>query len=68
MESGFAVYDNLVKEGKVARAIVVDGIAEKPRSFFDKMNDYAKEADMGGMVLECCFCKRRCKRYCKTSF
>ena len=49
-ESGFSVYDNLVKEGKVARAIVVEGIAEKPRSFFDKMNDYAKEADMGGIA------------------
>ncbi|MFV0626707.1 MAG: aspartate--tRNA ligase [Alphaproteobacteria bacterium] len=48
--SGFSVYDTMVNEGKVARAIVVEGIAEKPRSFFDKMNDYAKEADMGGIA------------------
>ncbi|MDD4556287.1 MAG: aspartate--tRNA ligase [Alphaproteobacteria bacterium] len=48
--SGFSVYDTMVNEGKEARAIVVEGIAEKPRSFFDKMNDYAKEADMGGIA------------------
>ncbi|MDR1694970.1 MAG: aspartate--tRNA ligase [Lactobacillaceae bacterium] len=48
--SGFGVYDNMVKEGKKVRAIVVKGIAEKPRSFFDKMDAYAKENDMGGMA------------------
>lgn len=49
-ESGFSVYDNMVKEGKKVRAIVVSEIAEKPRSFFDKMDAYAKEAQMGGMA------------------
>ena len=49
-ESGFSVYDNFVKEGKEIRAIVVEGIAEKPRSFFDKMDAFAKESGMGGMA------------------
>ena len=49
-ESGFGIYDALVKEGKKVRAIVVKGIADKPRSFFDKLDAYAKESGMGGMT------------------
>ena len=48
--SGFGVYDGLVKEGKTVKAMVVDGIAEKPRSFFDKLDAYAKEEGMGGIA------------------
>lgn len=48
--SGFGIYDTKVTEGEKVRAIVVNGIADKPRSFFDKMDAYAKEADMGGMA------------------
>lgn len=50
VESGFGVYDNLVAADKKARAIVVKNIADKPRSFFDKLDAYAKEAEMGGMA------------------
>lgn len=49
-ESGFGVYDNLVKEGKTVKAMVLQGIAEKPRSFFDKLDGYAKEEGMGGIA------------------
>lgn len=48
--SGFGVYDTLVKEGKTVKAMAVKGIAEKPRSFFDKLDAYAKEEGMGGIA------------------
>ena len=48
--SGFGVYDNLVKEGKTVKARVVKNIAEKPRSFFDKLDAFAKEEGMGGIA------------------
>ena len=48
--SGFGVYDGLVKEGKMVKGMLVKGIADKPRSFFDKLDGYAKEEGMGGMA------------------
>ncbi len=48
--SGFGVYDGLVKEGKTVKAMVVASIADKPRSFFDKLDAYAKEEGMGGIA------------------
>lgn len=48
--SGFGVYDGLVKEGRTVKAMTVKGIAEKPRSFFDKLDAYAKEEGMGGIA------------------
>ncbi len=49
-DTGFGVYDNLVKEGKIVKAMTVKGIADKPRSFFDKLDSYAKEEGMGGIA------------------
>jgi len=48
--SGFGVYDGMVNEGANVRAIVLKGQAEKPRSFFDKLDAFAKENGMGGMA------------------
>ncbi len=48
--SGFGVYDSLVKEGKTVKAMVVKSIAEKPRSFFDKLDAFAKAEGMGGIA------------------
>jgi len=48
--SGFGVYDGRVAEGDNVRAIVLKGQAEKPRSFFDKLDAFAKENGMGGMA------------------
>lgn len=48
--SGFGVYDGLVKDGKTVKAMTVKDIAEKPRSFFDKLDAYAKEEGMGGIA------------------
>ncbi len=49
-ESGFSVYDTMVKEGKMIKGMVVEGIADKPRSFFDKLDACAKEEGMGGIA------------------
>lgn len=49
-DSGFGVYDGMVKEGKTVKGMLVKGIAEKPRSFFDKLDACAKEEGMGGMA------------------
>ena len=49
-DSGFGVYDGLAKEGKTVKAMVVNGIADKPRSFFDKLDAFAKEEGMGGIA------------------
>ena len=49
-DTGFGIYDNLVKEGKIVKAMTVKGIADKPRSFFDKLDAYAKEEGMGGIA------------------
>lgn len=49
-DSGFGVYDGMVKEGKMVKGMLVKGIADKPRSFFDKLDGYAKEEGMGGMA------------------
>ena len=38
-ESGFGVYDNLVKEGKVVKAMVVEQIAEKYNLLLIDMSD-----------------------------
>ncbi len=49
-DSGFGVYDAMVKEGKTVKALVLQGVAEKPRSFFDKLDACAKEEGMGGIA------------------
>lgn len=48
--SGFGVYDGLVKEGKTVKAMVIPQAGEKARSFFDKLDAYAKEEGMGGIA------------------
>ena len=48
--SGFGIYDSKVEQGEQVRGIVVKSIADKPRSFFDKLDTYAKEEGMGGMA------------------
>ncbi|MBE6459185.1 MAG: aspartate--tRNA ligase [Alphaproteobacteria bacterium] len=49
-DSGFGVYDTLVNDGKAVKGMLVKGIADKPRSFFDKLDGYAKEEGMGGVA------------------
>jgi aspartyl-tRNA synthetase len=47
--SGFKVFAGAVAEGAVVRAISVPGIAAQPRSFFDKLNDWARGEGAPGL-------------------
>ncbi|GGB58164.1 aspartate--tRNA(Asp/Asn) ligase [Tistrella bauzanensis] len=47
--SGFAVFAKSVEAGKVVRAVPVRGVGDRPRSFFDKMNDWARDQGAPGM-------------------
>ena len=48
--SGFGVYDSKVIAGEKIRAIVAPQAGDKPRSFFDKLDAYAKAESMGGIA------------------
>ena len=47
--SGFNAFKSVVEKGGVVRAIPVRGLAGRPRSFFDKLVDFARE--LGGKGL-----------------
>ena len=46
---GFGLFAKLVDQGAVVRAIPAPGAATQPRSFFDKLNAWAREQGMGGL-------------------
>jgi aspartyl-tRNA synthetase len=48
--SGFGVYDDKAAGGEQIRAILAPNAGNKPRSFFDKFDAFAKEQGMGGMA------------------
>jgi aspartyl-tRNA synthetase len=48
--SGFNAFATAVKKGGIVRAIKVPGIAGQPRSFFDKMIEYAQSVGAKGMA------------------
>ena len=47
--SSFGLFANLIAKGAVARAIPAPGAGAQPRSFFDKLNDWAKAEGAGGL-------------------
>jgi aspartyl-tRNA synthetase len=47
--SGFGIFARQVEQGGVVRAIPAPGAAGKPRSFFDKLNDWAREQGAAGL-------------------
>ena len=47
--SGFGIFARQVERGAVVRAIPAPGAAARPRSFFDKLNDWAKEQGAAGL-------------------
>ncbi|MBV9523670.1 MAG: aspartate--tRNA ligase [Alphaproteobacteria bacterium] len=47
--SGFAVFAGLVEKGGTVRAIPAPGAAARPRSFFDKLNDWARGEGAPGL-------------------
>jgi aspartyl-tRNA synthetase len=53
--SGFGIFAKAVEMGSAVRAIPAPGAGTKPRSFFDKLNDWAKSqgaAGLGYVVFE----------------
>jgi aspartyl-tRNA synthetase len=48
-DSKFKIFAKAVVGGAVVRAIPAPGGASKPRSFFDKMNDWAREEGAAGL-------------------
>jgi aspartyl-tRNA synthetase len=48
-ESKFGLFARIAASGGVVRAIPAPGAASQPRSFFDKLNDWAKEEGAGGL-------------------
>ena len=49
-DSGFGLFARNVEKGSVVRAIPAPGAANRPRSFFDKLNDWARaERSAGGL-------------------
>jgi aspartyl-tRNA synthetase len=48
-ESGFALFARIAAAGGVVRAIPAPGAGGNPRSFFDKLNEWAREQGAGGL-------------------
>lgn len=47
--STFTLFTDALRDGKVIRALAVPGANQQSRSFFDKLNDWAKEQGMPGL-------------------
>ena len=47
--SGFGVFAGAIEKGSVVRAIPAPGAAARPRSFFDKLNDWARGEGAPGL-------------------
>ena len=45
----FGLFSRNIEKGSVVRAIPAPGAAAKPRSFFDKLNDWARKEGQGGL-------------------
>lgn len=48
-DSGFGLFAKIVAGGGVVRAIPAPGAGSNPRSFFDKLNDWARAEGAGGL-------------------
>ena len=46
----FEIFKNLVKSGSVVRAIITKNTKDKPRSFFDNIDKWAKEQGSSGLA------------------
>ncbi|MBI4184285.1 MAG: aspartate--tRNA ligase [Proteobacteria bacterium] len=47
--SGFGLFAKAVDKGAVVRAVPAPGAGARPRSFFDKLNEWAREQGAGGL-------------------
>jgi aspartyl-tRNA synthetase len=48
-EGGFALFARIAESGGIIRGIPAPGGAARPRSFFDKLNEWAREEGAGGL-------------------
>ena len=48
--SGFSIFERGIAQGGVVRAIPAPGGAAQPRSYFDRMQDWARERGAGGLA------------------
>lgn len=48
-DSDFGLFAKALNNGQTVRAIPVPNVADKPRSFFDKLNNMVREAGGGGL-------------------
>ena len=48
-DSDFKIFSNLIDKNYRVKGIVVDETANKPRSFFDKLNNWAREEGAAGL-------------------
>lgn len=46
---GFGLFAKNIEKGSIVRAIPATGAADRARSFFDKLNDWARAEGMGGL-------------------
>lgn len=49
VDSEFSIFAKAINSGKVVRAIAVNDISSKPRSFYDKLNEWSREEGMAGL-------------------
>jgi aspartyl-tRNA synthetase len=47
--SGFGIFAKSIETGSVVRAVPAPGTGDRPRSFFDKMNDWARSEGWPGL-------------------
>ncbi len=47
--SGFGIFERAIEAGSAVRAIPAPGASSRPRSFFDKLNEWAREQGMAGL-------------------
>ncbi len=47
--SGFGLFAGIVAKGGIVRAVPAPGAASQPRSFYDKLNAWAREQGAGGL-------------------
>ena len=47
--SDFKIFSSKIKDGCIVKAIKVENIGDKPRSFFDKLNNWAREEGTAGL-------------------
>ena len=49
LNSNFKVFADPIAKGSIVKGIKINNIAKKPRSFFDKLNEWAKEEGAAGL-------------------